>query len=473
MIIKRADYKRFLVLALMGIAIIIGYSCDLDSDKGYKGPWEDPGHDPNFVISLSASPNVIPADGSSTTTLTATLTDPNGVPIPQQSIYFSATDGELSSDTATTNAAGKAIVQLTSSYIPGNKLCRAMFGSRYASTYVTFEGSGLDIELQVDPTWTIADSYRTVELVAYVTNGEGSPIPNIPVVFTTDHGCIIGGIGEEQQFITNNNGRATAILQTGYLPTGHLSFPATVSAQVTLENNKTYKAYNEIVVWNWGVDFWFKDETIDATSATQVIAKAQSWTIPILPIQNVAVSFAVSGGGTVIPSTVYTNEEGEAIARFEGDGTTGTAGVTCSISLTDCTGFSKSWSQTKYITLGGTTGFMVNISVNPETLPADGASQSVIIVRVTDTEGVPIDDMLVEYELDGQGELSADADDYCHPYPEIPNVGYTWDCTEYGYSTCTLISPSLSKGGQAVVWITVNREYRTYIIITYTTPTEG
>jgi hypothetical protein len=66
------------------------------------------------ALSLTAHPAAIPADGVSTSTLTATVTGAEGEPVPSQVVSFSTTLGSLSSITATTGLSGQAVVFLQS-----------------------------------------------------------------------------------------------------------------------------------------------------------------------------------------------------------------------------------------------------------------------------------------------------------------------------------------------------------------------
>ena len=70
-----------------------------------------------YKISLTASPNNIPGNGISTSTITAQLKDRNGnnVQISGVRIDLKTTGGTLSNEGPLTNTQGKAIVTLTSS----------------------------------------------------------------------------------------------------------------------------------------------------------------------------------------------------------------------------------------------------------------------------------------------------------------------------------------------------------------------
>lgn len=64
-------------------------------------------------LALSFSPASVAADGTSTVTVTATLTNASGLPVANKTVTFETTAGSLSSGTAVTNPIGKATVTLT------------------------------------------------------------------------------------------------------------------------------------------------------------------------------------------------------------------------------------------------------------------------------------------------------------------------------------------------------------------------
>jgi hypothetical protein len=69
-------------------------------------------------VALTASPPSLIANGQQST-ITATVTDFYGVPVPNNVINWSKTDGAISASQATTNASGQASITLTSSWTIG------------------------------------------------------------------------------------------------------------------------------------------------------------------------------------------------------------------------------------------------------------------------------------------------------------------------------------------------------------------
>lgn len=89
-------------------------------------------------ISLTASPSSIPADGSSTATVTATVRDADNVPVRDgTAVSFSATAGTLST-TSTATSGGQAQTVLTSGTTVETASVSATSGAAASSTQITF-----------------------------------------------------------------------------------------------------------------------------------------------------------------------------------------------------------------------------------------------------------------------------------------------------------------------------------------------
>ena len=98
-------------------------------------------------ISVAAAPDVIYADGKSSTVVTATVQDSGGHPAPNgTSVRFTTTLGTLTPDTASTTS-GVARVSLTSVSTPGTaRVTAAAFGGGLAGT----SGAGASVEFTAD-----------------------------------------------------------------------------------------------------------------------------------------------------------------------------------------------------------------------------------------------------------------------------------------------------------------------------------
>lgn len=95
------------------------------------------------LVSLSASPNAgIVADGSASSTITATVQYQTGEPAANQPVSFSTNLGRLSATTRNTNSAGQASVTIRSSSTGTARVTASSNGSRSTNVgFVTFRDS--------------------------------------------------------------------------------------------------------------------------------------------------------------------------------------------------------------------------------------------------------------------------------------------------------------------------------------------
>jgi len=213
----RAGHLLIGLLSLM-IGVVITF-CSLDDATGPSGPLGDE-HNPtedtrsSNTITLSVFPPQIPADGYSSSIITATVKDKDGNPVPNGLIvYFTTDEGSLSADgfnpsytpqayTAITSR-GEAIAYLISStkecLAPLNECLAevtAKHGDALAEVYIRFQRTEKDagrIDLTVmdmEGSEYSGGGEPPLELVlmAVVYNKLDVPIPKAEVEFSTGSG---------------------------------------------------------------------------------------------------------------------------------------------------------------------------------------------------------------------------------------------------------------------------------------------
>ena len=134
------------------------------------------------AVAISANPTSIPADGSTTSTITATVKDDHGNNVPDGTqVAFRTTAGTVGSTTITkTTTNGVATATLTSSTTPGGAAVTATSGGKSATTTVLFTPAGVTVtEMKggvVEGSGTVSGS-DTVSGIGEVTiNGTGSHV---------------------------------------------------------------------------------------------------------------------------------------------------------------------------------------------------------------------------------------------------------------------------------------------------------
>lgn len=159
-------------------------------------------------IVLAATSTSIPANGTSTSTLSATVKDPKGNAISGQIVNWTTTAGSLASTTATTDANGVATTVLTSSTTAAIARVQATVGSLSESATVTFEvGAPASVSLTPSAPSITANGSSTSTLSATVKDAYGNPISGASVSWTTSTGTLADTTSP-----TDSNGVATMVL---------------------------------------------------------------------------------------------------------------------------------------------------------------------------------------------------------------------------------------------------------------------
>lgn len=189
------------------------------------------------VAILSASPTSITANGSSTSTITATVKRLDGTLVGSGvTVSWTKTVGTLSAATSTTNGSGVATITLTSATLTGTSSVTATAHGVGLSTPVVFApGVGHVTTNVANPTSIVGNGTSTSTLTATVKDANLNLVGAGTVVnWTTDLGTLTGATS-----VTNASGIATNIL-TSAASTGTATVAATgpagaaVNATVTL-----------------------------------------------------------------------------------------------------------------------------------------------------------------------------------------------------------------------------------------------
>ncbi len=145
-----------------------------------------------FTVTLTATPNVIVANGISQSVVVATVTDQYGNPVPGQSVSFFAGIGNFSPSSGTTDANGSVTVTLTS-LTPGAENIFAVSGSLSASTLVTYVNTP-PASAPITPTLTTITNVTVVrknDVITYqivVTNTGTAQINNVTIAAPIPNG---------------------------------------------------------------------------------------------------------------------------------------------------------------------------------------------------------------------------------------------------------------------------------------------
>jgi hypothetical protein len=161
------------------------------------------------VLTISAAPNRIPANGSSQITVVARKS--TGFPVnPGTTIFVTTTRGSVEPSSAQTDDEGVANVTLHGNGEVGKAMVKANAGAaEEAMIEIQIGIFAASIALQASPS-TVTSSGGRIDLVALVRDDVGQPLQGAAVNFTTALGTLDSGGGLVS---TDANGEASDVLR--------------------------------------------------------------------------------------------------------------------------------------------------------------------------------------------------------------------------------------------------------------------
>jgi adhesin/invasin len=180
-------------------------------------------------LDVSTTPPVLPADGTSQSTIKATISDQNRSPVSDGTlVLFEIVSGSGTIERQKSTNKGIATTTLTAGTTPGVTVIRITSGSLSASTSVTYTvGEPSQVLLTTDTESMAADGMSVANLQARVLDGQGNPVSGQTVKFTASLGDVTPDAA------TNSQGIAVAQFSSGAVGT------ATVTAAVTKPSGGT------------------------------------------------------------------------------------------------------------------------------------------------------------------------------------------------------------------------------------------
>ena len=353
------------------------------------------------LITLTADPMVIPADGASSTTLTVALKDMSGNAVPIGTpVVLTTTLGRFSNGTTTislktVDESGQLMLPLLAA-TEGNAgfaEVRATSGGVTQLVIVTFQGPGAidigTITLSADPDSIAADGISSTTLTVTVTDVTGSPAPSgTEVILTTLLGKFSNGnqtitvelLGETGQIRVPLIAKTTAGIDRVTATTGGLSQSLSVTFQGEVEPGKTasiqLSADPEQIPADGRSSLTITATLLDATGQPMPEGTEATFTA----------SSGVFGNGTTTYPTTITGDSGTITISLISSIAAGTSDITCS-----------SNGVTQLVTVyfvgpGGGIGETASIalSASPASIPADGYSSTTITITMKDSTGQPV-----------------------------------------------------------------------------------
>lgn len=317
------------------------------------------------VISVSPSLATVPANGISSTTLTATVVDASGNIVPVGTLVnWSTTNGSLSSATSVTDAQGKATVTLTgtapgqatitASSVAGNSTTNVNFVIDNTSATVTSVTSSLPSIL--------ANGITTVTLTAIVKDSNGNPIDaNIPVSWTTTSGTL-----SSASTMTDANGHTTVTLTSSTVAGVNTITASAAKGSSTVNVEFLYDASSIHITGMTSTPETVADGTTKSVVSVNVIDSNG-------PVKNATVTWTRDGNQV---GTSVTDNNGKAIFEI-------TSTVSGNVSIQASTASATDSTDVKFIGNAATATIEIGVD-SPSPVIADGISFKTLIAYVED-----------------------------------------------------------------------------------------
>jgi len=332
-------------------------------------------------ISMSASPNILPADGDTTAIVSGTVYDENANPIGAGfEVQFQTTLGSVDLLTYTDSVGSFSIIY-HAGITPGTAIIGATCESAHGQAYIDIIPTDAEeLYITIDPNELTADSRSTAVVSGRVTNTLGNPVADGTPVRLEIHcadtlGCDAFG---EVMPIT--------------VPTDSGDFNATFIAGTRVGRVWIIASVGTVI------DSAFvnlKPGEVDsiAVDANPNIISADSFSYSLIAANlfdvygnavgsGVDVNFSTTNG-TILPEHTTTNSSGYASALLISSRMPGVARVQVSSGSAigeDTVVFSESGAG------------LVIVTISPSQIIADGVSFAIVTAQITDTLGNPISD---------------------------------------------------------------------------------
>ncbi|OBU10408.1 Ig-like domain-containing protein [Morganella psychrotolerans] len=260
------------------------------------------------VVSLSSSKEKVTANGTDTATLTVTVKDEQGNPVPGNVVTLSTTTGQLNTQSVTTDVTGQATVTLKGT-IAGDAVIKATNSTDATGQSVTVilvpdTATASVVTLTTDADTIIANGTAKATLTVTVKDAQGNVVPGNTVNLATTLGTL-----SDQAVVTNDAGQATFSL------TGTRIGDATVHA-----TNSTDSTGKEVIIHIVpdSSTMTIKSVLLDGDKTTKVANNADNFTYIALvqdangnPVSGVTVTATADNTDAVVSVGGTTDADGQ------------------------------------------------------------------------------------------------------------------------------------------------------------------
>ncbi|PLX95943.1 MAG: hypothetical protein C0621_02950, partial [Desulfuromonas sp.] len=333
-------------------------------------------------LTLASSAAVLPADGSSTITLQATVLDDSSLAAPGMTVTFAVDSGTgtLLSLTANTNSSGVAQVVYRASSAVETAVLSATISGFTKKVVISQIDPVSTLLLTVDDLELVADGAATTTLTVTAADRDGSPVSGVTVNFSTNRGSL-----SAPSAVTVLTGQASV----------------TLTADDVLGTALITASYGSLMD-SEAVTFTVGDPAlIDVTASPDTLALGASTSLSVtvrdaqynpIPEANIYFGFTAGGNnssGTYDKVNATTDAQGRVSNSYTAGGTAGTDTLTIE---TD-----NGLSQNVTITVDPTTAMVaaLTFAVSDSEIVADGTATTMLGAVAYDSDlnvmvGVPV-----------------------------------------------------------------------------------
>jgi hypothetical protein len=326
-------------------------------------------------IEVFASPSQIPANGISTSTITALLRDDRNNPIIGERIQFTTILGTITA-MDTTDVNGRAEATLVSERRNGTAIVSVKFKDWTKNIPVNFTGAKLNVS--ATPENLFAGENEKTTVTAFVKDAAEVPIVGEPVVFD----WYLNGVKRiSKSSTTDVQGRAS------------IDFSESVAGKYVCLASSAGAADSATVTFN-NIQFTIEDSSPDSIKTGGV-------TLPVKvklvntetkqPLTGQSVEFYTTLGS--IDKNAVTNGNGEASVLLKSGNTAGTATV---LATTLFQGQRVSTEKKFTFINSGPDSVQLSLDAN---IVSMGGGNSRLIALVTDSSGNPVPNALVSFKI--------------------------------------------------------------------------
>ncbi|MCX8959954.1 hypothetical protein EHW64_01835 [Erwinia psidii] len=340
-----------------------------------------------LVDSLEVVADNAIADGQAQNVIKVIVVDAHNNLVSGQDIYLEADNGASIARQVQTGDDGTVNVPVTSTHAgestvtvsingAGSKTVKLAFQPDHATAQLT------EHNLSIQPEVSVADGKASKTVSAVVTDANGNPVPDLPVVFSADNGAVMA----DNSVFTDANGRATTLLSS------------TVAglSRVTARVNNTQMVKETAFIANSATALVI---SVNAAQASGVADGKTAVTFRALikdengnPLSDIPVNWKSNkDDSTVAFGQNQTRTDSQGIAETT---ITSTQALT-NVVVTASTNASSSAAAPFTFVADKSSARVAQLSSDKPTLTANGTDTVRLSVRVDDANGNPLSDIKV------------------------------------------------------------------------------